>query len=90
VVLLSEITQAWICTIHDQAGIYERILQGSAAGQFHGKSGADELSSSTKVVNGILTQHAWVLFLLEAWQVSFQKAVTMSCSSSFPPSQHPP
>jgi len=70
VVLLSGITQAWICTIADQAGIYEKTPQGTpAAGHVHQDSEAVKLRSSMKFVDGILAQHAWVLLLLEAWQV---------------------
>ena len=75
--LLSEIVGAWLATVANHRGIFDANFDVDAMrSSLSEEAGlADPLEDNsileaTSAVKGISAHHAWLIFLLEAWQVT--------------------
>ena len=67
-VLLCGLTNSWIGTIADHAGIYHKF-QSSAVEEIGGDVTSREHSDKLEFIEEIKAQHAYIMLLHEVWQV---------------------
>ena len=75
--LLSEIVGAWLSTVANHRGMFDASFNVDAMQASLSKEAGladpledDSILEATSAVKGISAHHAWLIFLLEAWQVT--------------------
>ena len=92
VALLSEIVGSWLSTLANHRGLFDASFDVEAMQTSLSEEAGladpledDTILEATSAVKGISAHHAWLIFLLEAWQVipCLLKHVAMQYSASW-------